>query len=151
MLSQATGYAALALGFVAAAGGKPVLVKQIATACEIPQPYLAKIINSLARAGVVTTQRGIGGGVQLAKPAVDLTLLDLCEALDDPILDNRCMLGVATCSDERACPAHAHAVHERQQRIEFMQSMTVADIAAFESTRRWKPNGVLTDLDQRAG
>lgn len=149
MLSQATGYASLALGFVAAAGGKPVLVKQIAQACDIPQPYLAKIINVLARAGVVTTQRGIGGGVQLSKPAVDLTLYDLCEALDDPILDNRCMLGVAVCSDERACPAHAHSMEERRRRLEFMQSTTIADIAAFESTRRWKANGALAQLEQR--
>ncbi|MBY0307253.1 MAG: Rrf2 family transcriptional regulator, partial [Phycisphaerales bacterium] len=58
MMNQATGYAATALGFVAAAGGKPVLVKEIAEGTEIPNAYLAKIVNSLARKGILATQRG---------------------------------------------------------------------------------------------
>ena len=50
MLSQSAGYAASALAFIAAMGGKPVRVKAIAEACDIPQAYLAKIINVLAQA-----------------------------------------------------------------------------------------------------
>lgn len=137
MLSQATGYAAMALGYVAAAGGKPVLVKHIAEACDIPAPYLSKIVNTLARAGLVTTQRGIGGGVTLAHDPTQLTLHDLCLALDDPILEQKCMLGVAKCSDERACPAHAFSMEERRRLLSFLTSKTIADIAAFESRRRW--------------
>lgn len=137
MLSQATGYATIALGFVAAAGGRPVLVKHIAEACDIPAPYLAKIINGLARAGLVLTQRGIGGGVTLARDATSLTLIDVCRALDDPILEQRCMLGVAVCSDERACPAHAFNTECRSKLMDFLSSHSVADIAAFESKRRW--------------
>ena len=82
MLSQAVGYAAIALGYVAAGGGKSILVKQIAEDSDIPASYLAKIVNSLARKGIVATQRGIGGGVSLAKPATEVTLFDLCVALD---------------------------------------------------------------------
>src|SRR5690606_31557044 len=100
MLSQAVGYASTALGSVAAAGGKPVLVKEMAAACEIPAPYLSKIINQLARSGLVNTQRGVGGGVTLARSARDITIYDLCIALDDPIVQRRCMLGIAECSDE---------------------------------------------------
>lgn len=137
MLSQATGYAATALGFVAAAGGKPVLVRNIAEACEIPAPYLSKIIHALARSGIVQTQRGIGGGVTLNADATQLTIYDICVALDDPMLERRCMLGVAVCSDERACPAHKFNLEQRRKTLEFLQQNTVADIAAFESQRRW--------------
>jgi Rrf2 family protein len=137
MLTQAVGYASTALGFVAAAGGKPVLVKEIAQACDIPGPYLAKIIHSLSRSGLVHTQRGVGGGVVLARPPAELTLYDLCLALADPITQRRCMLGTAECSDERACPAHKFWTAHRAKQADFLRATTIADIAAFETRRRW--------------
>jgi Rrf2 family protein len=137
MLSQSVGYAATALGYIAAAGGKPVLVKDVAEACAIPGPYLAKIIHALARCGVVATQRGVGGGVTLAHDPESVTLLDLCEALGDPVVQRRCLLGPAPCSDERACPAHAFWAGYRERLLEFLRRTTISDIAEFESHRRW--------------
>lgn len=137
MMSQASGYAATALGYVAAAGGKPVLVKEMAKACEIPAPFLAKIINSLARARLVHTQRGVGGGVTLARDADQISLFELCSALADPVVESRCMLGTARCSDDRACPAHRFWTAHRSRQHEFLRSTTLADIAAFETRRRW--------------
>ncbi len=136
MLAQAVGYAAAALGQLASRGGKPLLVKEIAEACGIPQAYLAKIINVLARRGLVTTQRGIGGGVSLARSAENITLLDLCEALGDPIVQPRCMLENAPCSDERACPAHAFWKAHRESQIEFLRCTTVARMAEFVTRQR---------------
>ncbi len=138
MLSQATGYAASALAFVACAAGRPVLVREIAEAAEVPAPYLAKIVHSLAKRGFVQTQRGIGGGVTLGRPAQEITLHDLCEALGDPVLQSRCMLGTAECSDERACPAHKFWTAQRARATEYLRTMTIADVAAFEWRRRWK-------------
>ena len=138
MVSQAVGYAATALGYVAAAGGRPVLVKDIAQAAQIPAPYLAKIVQALARKGLVRTQRGIGGGVSLSRPAEGISLFELCQALDDPAVQQRCMLGTAQCSDERACPAHRFWTAQRARHLEFLQKMTVADVAAFETKRRWR-------------
>lgn len=141
MLSQAVGYAASALGHIAAAGGSPVLVKEIAQAASIPAPYLAKIIHALARRGIVHTQRGVGGGVTLARPATEISLYDVCVALDDPVVRRVCMLGTAECSDERACPAHKFWTAHRSEAIEFLSSTKVSNIAAFESRRRWRQPG----------
>lgn len=141
MLSQSVGYAACAMGRIAAAGGAAVLIKDIAEDCDIPTSYLAKIINSLARKGIVNTQRGVGGGVSLARPARELSLYDLCMALDDPIVQLRCMLNTAQCSDERSCPAHHFWKVHRERQIEFLRTTTVADVAAFETHRRWKHLG----------
>lgn len=138
MLSQATGYAATAMGHIAAAGGKPVLVKEIAEAAAIPPAYLAKIVQALARKGLVSTQRGVGGGVTLVKPPSDITLFEICEALDDPAVEQRCMLGVSACSDDRACPCHHFWTTHRAAQHAFLQKTTVADIAAFETRRMWK-------------
>lgn len=143
-LSQSAGYAVLALGFIASAAGKPLLVRTIASNCELPAPYLSKIVHKLGRSGLVHTQRGINGGVTLAREARDITLLQVCEALDDPILEQRCMLGVSECSDARACPAHQFAKAHRQQVIAFLTKTTIADVAAFELQRRW--NGSVESL-----
>jgi len=142
-LAQGTGYAVLALGYIASAAGKPMLVRDIASGCELPAPYLSKVVNRLARAGLVRTQRGINGGVTLAREATDISLLEVCEALDDPVLEQRCMLGIAGCSDERACPAHRFSVETRERTLEFLRSMSIADVAAFETQRRW---GLLSKL-----
>lgn len=136
MLGQAAGYATTALGYLATAGGTPLLVKEIAEACDIPAPYLAKIINSLRRVGLVQTQRGIGGGVTLARKPAEISLYMVAELLADPICNRRCMLGVAQCSDERACPAHKFWTEHRDVTIAFLKNTTIADMAAFETRRR---------------
>lgn len=138
MLSQSVGYAISALGCIASAGGKPVLVKEIAEAARIPPSYLAKIIHAMARRGLVITQRGVGGGVTLARPAIEISLYDVCVALDDSAVKPVCMLGNAECSDERACPAHKYWTAERSRNSHFLGSTTVADIAAFEARRQWR-------------
>jgi Rrf2 family protein len=141
MLSQATGYAISALAYIAAMGGKPALVKGVAEACDAPAAYLAKIINTLSRRKLVLTQRGVGGGVSLARRPQEISLRELCEALDDPVIQPRCMLGNAHCSHDRACPAHAFCTMHRQELSDFLQRTTIADIAAFETNRRWRAAG----------
>lgn len=142
MLSQGLGYAVTAMGYIASSGGKAVLVKEIAEAGQIPAAYLAKLIHTLARKGLVLTQRGVGGGVTLARPATQITLHDLCVALEDPIVLPTCLLGNAECSDARGCPAHRFWSEQRAQMDEFLRGTSVADVAAFESRRRWKQLGL---------
>lgn len=136
MLGQATGYAATALGYLATAGGSAMLVKEIADACAIPGPYLAKIVNTLRRVGLVQTQRGVGGGVTLARRPQEISLYEIAELLGDPICERRCLLGTASCSDDRACPAHKFWSMHRDETIAFLKRTSVADIAAFETRRR---------------
>jgi len=131
-MTQSTGYAITALGHVAANVDRPLLIKDIAAATGLPHPYLAKIVHTLARRGLVVTRRGVGGGVALARPAESITLYDVAEAMDDPLLGERCMLGAAVCSDERACPTHAFWSGQRRVQIEFLRERNLADIAAFE-------------------
>lgn len=132
MLSQSVGYAAAALGIIAAARDKPLLIREIAEAADVPTPYLAKLIHILGRKRIVETQRGIGGGVLLAVPAKEISLFNLCEYFDDPVIRQRCMLGAGDCSDERACPCHKFWVEQRKRQITFLKDTSIADIARFE-------------------
>ncbi len=128
MLSQTIGYAVLAMGYLAKVK-EPTFVRDIAEATAIPGPYLAKLINLLARKGLVMTQRGLRGGVVLARPAAEITLMEICEALDEPVVQKRCMLGFPQCSEEHECPAHRFWMKERAVITDFLSRTTLNDVA----------------------
>jgi Rrf2 family protein len=142
MLSPQVCYAVKALAQVAAARGRAVSVREIAREAKVPPAYLAKIVRTLSRRGLVATRRGVGGGVSAARatPLASVTIHDLCVAFDDPLVEQRCLVGEATCSDERACPAHAFWAPQRERLRRFLRSTTVDDVARFEAraTRRGK-------------
>lgn len=152
MLSQASGYAATCLAYVDSRVGTrsrgSVLVKDIAEATGIPAPYLAKIVQILAKKGFIKTQRGIGGGVSLARSADSISIFEVCVALDDPGIVPKCMMGVAVCSDERACPAHEFWKSERAKIYTFLRSTSIADLSKSKN-RLWYDVLSPHELDQK--
>jgi Rrf2 family protein len=77
---------------------------QIAKEKSIPPSFLAKIVSQLSVAGLLQTSRGARGGVSLAKPAEAISLLDVIEAIDGPILLNDCVGDALTCVYDDSCP-----------------------------------------------
>lgn len=73
--------------------GRVSLISEIAAAADVPQTFLAKIFQSFAKLGLVTSSRGTGGGFVLARPASAITLREVVEAVEGPIVPNRCLLG----------------------------------------------------------
>lgn len=135
MVSPAVGYAAAAMGFLAVHRDGPVQVRKLAEAIGAPPAYLSKIIHSLARKGFFNTTKGKGGGVVLNADPRKVSLYDLCEAMDDDIVHPRCALGTASCSDERACPAHSLQVALRARQLEFLKQTTVQRVGEFNAER----------------
>jgi Rrf2 family protein len=76
---------------------------QVAKEQSIPPSFLAKIISQLSIAGLLHTSRGARGGVMLARPAQDISLLDVVEAIDGPISLNECASVDGTCSFGSDC------------------------------------------------
>jgi Rrf2 family iron-sulfur cluster assembly transcriptional regulator len=77
---------------------KRAATSQIAEEQHIPPSFLAKIISQLSIAGLIHTSRGARGGVTLAREPKDISLLDVVEAIDGPILLNECT------GDKNDCP-----------------------------------------------
>src|SRR3989304_795359 len=73
-LSQTTGYAILALGFMNECGDRLVLAKYITRCTRIPLPYLSKILNALTRTGLIVGKSGYQGGFALSRSADKITL-----------------------------------------------------------------------------
>jgi Rrf2 family protein len=75
----------------------------IAEAKHIPPSFLAKIISQLSVAGLVNTSRGARGGVTLARPSSEITLLEVIESIDGPISINECALDLSICQFGKEC------------------------------------------------
>jgi Rrf2 family protein len=85
-------------------GGERAATSTVAEDQRIPPSFLAKIISQLSIAGLLHTSRGARGGVTLARPAREITLLDVIEAIDGPIMLNECVGDEGDCSFDDACP-----------------------------------------------
>jgi len=85
-ISRSTGYALLAVGYIAKnQSKKTVLSQDISKQYDIPLEYLLKILQQLVRANVLHSKRGPRGGFSLAKPTKQITMLEMIEAVDGPM------------------------------------------------------------------
>ena len=86
-ISRSTGYALLAVGYIAQHPEQKIILSQtIAKEYNIPLEYLLKILQQLVRANVLRSKRGPRGGFSLAKSAKKITMLQVIEAVDGPMI-----------------------------------------------------------------
>jgi len=130
ILSRTAVYALRAVIHLADSGdGALVRVDDLAEALDVPRNYLSKILHTLARASVLRSTRGPGGGFGLAVPAGKLRLLDVVRHFD-PISEGRtCLLGRPACSDTNPCAAHEHWQATSREFRSFFSETTVGDLA----------------------
>ncbi len=113
----------------------------IAAAIGAPAPFVGKVMQQLASAGLVTSQRGIGGGFALHPAAGDTTMLDAVTAIEGPLALNTCLSPDDPCWRASFCPAHL-VWHEAQRRVaDVLRSATINALA-----RQVVEAGVATSL-----
>src|SRR3954453_6698361 len=105
MFSQTVEYALRAVVHLADRAPEPRTTGQIAEATRVPRAYLSKVLQGLARAGVVHSQRGIGGGMVLVKAPAELTLLEVVNAVEPINRIRSCPLGLPS-HGRHLCPLH---------------------------------------------
>ena len=104
-ITRQADYAVRAMVYLAQLGpDQRAATGQIARDKSIPPSFLAKIVSQLSVAGLLQTSRGARGGVSLAKPAEAISLLDVVEAIDGPILLNDCVGESSNCDYNDDCP-----------------------------------------------
>ena len=86
--------------------GEKASTKDIANKQYIPPSFLAKIVSQLSIAGLIHTSRGARGGVSLARQPEEISILDVVEAIDGPILLNECTHEPNSCPFGTDCPLH---------------------------------------------
>lgn len=104
-ITRQADYAVRAVLYLAQLGPEQrAATSQIAQEQQIPPSFLAKIVSQLSVAGLLQTSRGARGGVSLARSPEEISLLEVVEAIDGPILLNECAGNNGTCSFGDVCP-----------------------------------------------
>jgi FeS assembly SUF system regulator len=92
----------------AATDGRLLSAPQIAALTSIPAPTVAKLMGQLARAGLLVSHRGVSGGFALARPAPEVSLADIVEAIDGPIALTHCGQAGEICDLTPHCAVRPH-------------------------------------------
>jgi Rrf2 family protein len=131
IFSNATEYAIRGLSEVAARGSNGrLLLDEVVAGSGLPREFLAKVFQKLVHAGVLCSAKGRGGGFSLARPAHEITLMQVVEAIDGPQAHDRCVIGFAKCSDDMPCAQHDLYKPIRQRIKDYLTTTTAADLAA---------------------
>jgi len=129
VFSQTVEYALRAAVHLASQAPAARTTDQIAAATLVPRAYLSKVLQSLARAGVVQSQRGLGGGMTLGKPPEEFTILEVVNAVEPLQRIRTCPLGLAA-HGVHLCPLHSRLDRAMASVEEAFSSTTLAEILA---------------------
>ncbi|OGO06783.1 MAG: hypothetical protein A2Y73_06145 [Chloroflexi bacterium RBG_13_56_8] len=111
-----------------------VLVGKIASEERLPESYLAKIFQDLAKEGVIRSHRGAKGGFSLARPADQISLREIIEAIDGPIALNRCLAPWEGCDKIETCSLYPILAKAQQELLGVLDSVTLQELANNSST-----------------
>ncbi len=109
--------------------GSVASLHDIGQAQDIPESFLAKILQNLVHAGLAVSQRGAHGGFTLARPASDITMRDVIEAVDGPISLNQCVLWPDDCDRHGECEVHRAWIRAQEQLMSVLDSVTMASLS----------------------
>lgn len=120
-----------ATGLMACLGEMPDTVAsagQLAECMDLELPTVSKVLKLLARAGLLKSFRGANGGYRLARPAWEISVADVIEAIEGPISMTECSVAAGRCPREATCGVREHwqRINARVTRV--LREMSVADM-----------------------
>jgi Rrf2 family transcriptional regulator, iron-sulfur cluster assembly transcription factor len=137
MLSRSTGYALMALVYLAAQpAGRLTGAREIAAATGAPMPFLWKILRQLSERKLTRSSKGVHGGYERARPANLIALAQVVKLTQRQNPATRCFLGEMACDPERACVLHETFAHLRESIQIAFDRTTIADLALGAKMRR---------------
>ncbi|MEY3174411.1 MAG: hypothetical protein RLZZ436_2325 [Planctomycetota bacterium] len=127
MLSQTVEYALRAIVTIAQNAGRVCTAREIAESTRVPPSYLPKLLQALARGGIVSGHRGPNGGFQLIRDPQELTLWHVVSAIEPFQRIHECPLGIRSHSGQ-LCPLHSSLDHAMATMEQLFRGMTVAQM-----------------------
>lgn len=105
-----------------------MLLRDIAMAGDMPESFLSKIFQKLARAGVLHSSRGAVRGYSLGRRPKDIKVKEIFLAIEGSDLFERCLFWSDRCAESDPCPMHPRWKPVRQQVVQMMEQTTLADL-----------------------
>ncbi|MDZ7694912.1 MAG: Rrf2 family transcriptional regulator [Balneolaceae bacterium] len=128
LISQGAQYAISAvIALAKQPQGTTVSAAALAEPLKCPPAYLSQILSKLKPAGILKSQRGLNGGVFLARPAEDISLIEVIEPIDGIDFFESCFLGIEGCGQIEPCPFHDFWSKERKKIQDWLTETTIAD------------------------
>lgn len=141
-ISRRIEYGARAMAFLASLPeGMTTSFREIARQMDVPQEFLAKILKQLVKAGLVKSTRGARGGYGLARPASQMSFLDVIEAVEGPVQVNLCTdprsaQGEHRCTLSGACTLHGVWRQGQEKMLDVYRRVTLDKLAMRSLTHR---------------
>ena len=107
-----------------------VLLPALAEATGAPGSFLSKVLQSLSRAGLVSSRRGQLGGFEILDCGRQASIREVIEAIDGPIYLNVCLADGRSCNRKSWCPAHPIWAQAQSAMLEVLNAAIIADLAA---------------------
>jgi len=154
MISQTAEYALRAVVWLASHPDQAIGTPRISEAAQVPPGYLAKVLQMLARAGLVTSTPGRRGGFQLTREPGAISVLDVVDAVDPIGRITTCPLGLAS-HRGKLCPLHRRLDEAMAEVERAFAGSTIAELIAGEGEplplceHRGEQPGTLTDIAVR--
>ncbi len=111
---------------------------EITRRLNVPNHYMAKILQHMAKQKLLDSWKGPQGGFRLARPAAEITLLEIVEAIDGTDFLRQCVLGFPKCSSDNPCPVHTSWAKTRDQLMTILGTKSLADMSR-ESYHKFLP------------
>jgi Rrf2 family protein len=129
MISRTSEYSLRAVVALARSPGVPRTTHEVAEVTRVPVGYLAKLLQNLARAGIVSSQRGLNGGFVLARDPAEVTLLDVVRVADGSMRIKTCPMGIPE-HGARLCPLHQRLDDAAALAEQTLAGATLAELLA---------------------
>lgn len=126
IIHRNTDYALRALVSMADKGSEDIMyVREIAKTENIPQQFLYKIFQKLAKNKIVKSHRGPSGGFSLAKNPADITIKEVIEAVQGPVAINRCFMIKKSCPNIKTCEIKDRLTDIQSELVGHLEGMTL--------------------------
>ncbi|TJY34611.1 RrF2 family transcriptional regulator [Pontimicrobium aquaticum] len=131
MFSNSSKYAIKAVLFLAVNSNEDhrVMVKDMAEPINVPQAYLAKLLQELSRKDIISSKKGPKGGFYLSDKNSKLTLMDVISVIDGSDKFDSCLLSLEKCNSKKPCPLHNLAGPSRAILIKSLSENTLKDFS----------------------
>ncbi len=131
MFSTSCHYGLQAMIYIAlhSTNDKNVDLGQIAEKQEIPKHFLSKILQMLVKKGLLNSMKGPTGGFSLSRPADDITLIEVIDAIDGLDVFTQCGIGFKRCDDDHPCPIHNEYKQVRSNIRELFETKTLLELS----------------------
>jgi len=110
--------------------GEMTPIKELTQRLEIPYHFLGKILQDLTRKRLLVSLKGPTGGFALARPAAEITLFQIVDAVDGTDFFNECVLGFPECGGDNPCPVHDRWGSLREDIHAMLVSKNIAQLAS---------------------